>query len=157
MFCQAILQFIFGNENVGIKLNSWNTKLFIIESSFQIFLNHSIPISNSKVMIKTLKPHEHIKSDERKKCRFHVWDSILRPIFDNENVGIRFNSLNTKLFIIELAFQIFSNHSILMSNSKVMIKTLKPHDHTKFEKRKNVDFVFGLAFWGPFLTMKTLE
>ena len=49
------------------------------------------------------------------------------------------------------------NHSIPMSNSEVMIKTLKPHDHTKSDERKNADFVFGIAFWNPFLTMKTLE
>ena len=70
----------------------------------------------------------------------------MRPIFDNENVGIRFNSSNAKLFIIELAFQIFLNHSILKSDSEVMIKTLKPHDHTKSDERKNADFVFGIAF-----------
>ena len=113
----SILRPIFDNENVGIRFNSWNTKLFIIELASQIFLNHSISIPYSEVMIKTLKPHDHTKSDERKKCRFHVWDSILRPIFDNENVRIRFNSWNTKLFIIELVFQIFLNQSIPISKS----------------------------------------
>ena len=104
--------------------------------SFPDLFNHSIPMSDLEVMIKTLKPHDHTKSDERKKCRFHVWDSILRPIFYNENVGIMFNSWNTKFFIIELAFQIFLNQSIPISNSEVMIKTLKPHDHTKLCENK---------------------
>ena len=132
----SILRPIFDNENVGIKLNSWNTKLFIIELTFQIFLNHSITCKIQKLWSKHGSHMITPNLMREKKCRFHVWDSILRSIFDNENVGIRFNSWNSKLFIIELSFQIFLNHSILMLDSKVMIKTLKLYDHTKSDERK---------------------
>ena len=82
---------------------------------------------------------------------------ILQFIFGNENDGIELDSWNTKLFIIESSFQIFLNYSISMSDSDVMIKTLKPHDHTKSDERKNANPMFRIAFWGPFLTMKMLE
>ena len=133
---QTILQFIFGDQNVRIELGLWNTKLFIIELDFHIFLNQSILMSKSKVMIKTLWLQNHIKTLckmqiphlREGKC---VMNNILRPIFNHQNIGIKFNPWNTKLFIIELAFYIFLNHSILMSKSKVMIKTLWLHNHTK--------------------------
>ena len=67
----------------------------------------------------------------KKNRKSHVWDSILRPIFDNVNVGIKLNSWNTKLFIIELVFQIFLNQSISISESEVMIKILELPNHTK--------------------------
>ena len=38
-----------------------------------------------------------------------------------------------------------------------MIKTLKSHDHTKSNERKNANPIFGIAFWSPFFIMKTLE
>ena len=157
MLWTSILRPIFDHQNIRIELNLWNRKLFIVELDFHIFLNHSISISESKVMVNTQGLFDHTKSDQQKKLKFHIWDSILRSIFDNKNIGIKRNSWNTKLFIIESYFQIFLNHSILMSNSEGMIKILKPHDHTIFNERKNANPMFRIAFWGPFLTMKTLE
>ena len=62
LLCQAILQFIFGDQNFGIELGSCNTKLFIIKLTFHIFLNHSNIMSKSKFMIKTLLLHNHTKN-----------------------------------------------------------------------------------------------
>ena len=89
--------------------------------------NHTKPFLKKK---KLQIPHLR----EKKK---YVLDSILRPIFDYQNVGSKFGPWNTKLFSIELAFWIFSNHSIPMLESNVMTETLKLHNHIKPCKNVN--------------------
>ena len=86
-----------------------------------------------------------------------LWTSIFRPIFDNENIENELNSWNRKLFIVELVFHIFLNHSIPISESKVMVNTHGLSDHTKSDEPKNSNLIFDISFWGPFLTMKTFE
>ena len=54
----------FYHQNVGIKLGPWNKKLFNIELVFRIFLNPSISMLESKVMIKTLDVRNHTKPHE---------------------------------------------------------------------------------------------
>ena len=67
-----------------------------------------------------------------------VLDIILRSIFYNQNIEIKFGSRNTKLFSIKLAFQILLNHSIPMLDSKVMIESLELHNHIKFCENVNL-------------------
>ena len=86
-----------------------------------------------------------------------LYQTILQFIFGDQNVRIEFGSWKRKLFIVKLAFHIFLNHSISISESKFMVSTQGLFDHTKSNKPKNSDLIFEIAFWDSFLTMKTLE
>ena len=118
----------------------WNRVWFVKEKVVhcQIIFPYPFESLNSDIRVKSYGQHTGAFWSHQiwwtKKLRSHIWDSILRSIFDNENIRIELNLWNTKLFIIESSFQIFLNHSILMSDSEVMIKTLKSHDHTKSEE-----------------------
>ena len=144
MFYQIILRFIFYHQNVGIELGPRNTKLFIIELGFWIFLNYSIPIVESKVMVDTQELCDHTKtcrqsqiSRSREKLENVFCQVILQPIFDHQNVGIELGLWNTNLFIIELTFRIFFNHSIPILKLKVMSNAKELCDHTKPCEKKN--------------------
>ena len=51
-----------------------------------------------------------------------------------------------KLFIVKLAFHILLNHSIPISESKVMVNTQGLFDHTKSDEPKNSNLIFEMTF-----------
>ena len=69
----------FNHQNVGIKFSPWNKKLFNIELA--IFLNHSILILGSKVIIEILELRNYTKY-YKKKLQIHVEEkSLVTPFF----------------------------------------------------------------------------
>ena len=91
----------------------------------------------------TLELHNHTKHFEKKNRKSNIWEKKKSVLWNTSCDSfftikiLEFSLVNTKLFSIELAFWIFSNHSIPMLESNVMTETLKLHNHIKPCKNVN--------------------